>query len=74
MPDATDPTPVDARADAPSFEDALARLETIVEQLETDEASLEEALSSYEEGMELARRLLQRLDTAELRIQELALE
>lgn len=57
-----------------NFEAALERLESIVEQLEADEGSLEEALTAYEEGMELAKRLLGRLDTAELRIQELALE
>ena len=56
------------------FEHALQRLETLVAQLEGDSTSLEEALKAYEEGVLLARYCLERLDTAELRIQELALE
>ncbi len=57
-----------------TFEQALRRLEALVETLESDDASLDEALAAYEEGVTLARYCLARLDTAELRIQELALE
>ena len=57
-----------------TFEQALQRLEALVEKLEDDEAGLEEALHAYEEGVLLARYCLERLDTAELRVQELALE
>ena len=57
-----------------TFEQAVRRLETLVEKLEDDTAGLEEALHAYEEGVLLARYCIQRLDTAELRIQELALE
>ena len=57
-----------------TFEAALKRLETIAETLENDEAGLEAALQAYEEGVLLARYCLERLDTAELRVQELALE
>ena len=56
------------------FEEALQRLESLVALLEADEASLEEALQAYEEGVHLARHCLARLHTAELRVQELALE
>jgi exodeoxyribonuclease VII small subunit len=56
------------------FEQALQRLETLVAQLEGDSTNLEEALEAYEEGVLLARHCLERLDTAELRVQELALE
>ena len=57
-----------------TFEQAVQRLEALVEKLEDDEAGLEEALHAYEEGVLLARYCLERLDTAELRVQELALE
>ena len=62
------------RPDDLTFEEALKRLEGLVETLEDDAAGLEDALRAYEEGVLLARYCLQRLDTAELRVQELALE
>ncbi|ARA91710.1 MAG: exodeoxyribonuclease VII small subunit [Bacteroidetes bacterium] len=58
----------------PSFEHALARLEALVDTLEHDETTLEEALHAYEEGVALARFCLERLNAAELRVQELRLE
>ena len=57
-----------------TFEQALQRLEALVETLEDEAAGLDEALQAYEEGVLLARYCLERLDTAELRVQELALE
>ena len=57
-----------------TFEQALQRLEALVETLEDETAGLEEALQAYEEGVILARYCLERLDTAELRVRELALE
>lgn len=57
-----------------TFEQALTRLEAITAQLETDETTLETALSLYEEGVALAQYCRQRLDTAEMRLQELAME
>lgn len=59
---------------APTFEDAVKRLEAIVASLENDNMSLEQSLSAYEEGVALARVCLKRLDTAELRIQEIKAE
>ena len=56
----------------PAFEDALKRLETIVEELESGELSLEDSIARYEEGMKLSRRLTQTLDEAEKRIERLA--
>jgi exodeoxyribonuclease VII small subunit len=55
----------------PSFEEALERLETIVEELEAGSLSLEQSLARYEEGMRLSRRLTQTLDQAEKRIERL---
>lgn len=57
-----------------TFEEALTRLETIVESLEDEVPDLETALASYEEGTELARHCLERLEAAELRIEELSLD
>ena len=58
----------------PSFEEALERLETIVEELEGGSLSLEQSLARYEEGMRLSRRLTQTLDQAEKRIERLVEE
>ena len=54
-----------------SFEEGLNRLEKIVQTLETGGLSLEEAISLFEEGMQLARICNQRLDAAELKISQL---
>lgn len=53
---------------AVSFEDALSRLELIVQDLESKELSLEETLARYEEGSKLVQECRRRLDTAEQRI------
>ncbi|MGE5308282.1 MAG: exodeoxyribonuclease VII small subunit [Deltaproteobacteria bacterium] len=50
------------------FEDALKRLEKIVEELERGELSLDEALKKYQEGIELSRQCTQRLDSAKKKI------
>lgn len=57
-----------------TFEDAIGRLETIVRTLEEDGFKLEEALEAHAEGMALARYCMQRLDAAELKIQNVTLE
>jgi exodeoxyribonuclease VII small subunit len=56
----------------PSFEDAQRELETIVQRLESGEASLDEAIALWERGEELYRLCSARLDTAQGRIEELA--
>ena len=53
------------------FDETLARIETIVERLETGNLSLEESLKLFEEGMELVRRADRTLQEAELRIEKL---
>ena len=60
--------------EAMTFEEALGRLEALVEALEGDAPDLESALAAYEEGVALAQQCLERLRRAELRVQELALE
>ncbi|MBI1724173.1 MAG: exodeoxyribonuclease VII small subunit [Candidatus Tectomicrobia bacterium] len=55
-----------------SFEEALERLEAIVEELEGGEAPLEKAVGLYEVGVGLFRFCRQQLDAAQKRIEELA--
>jgi exodeoxyribonuclease VII small subunit len=55
----------------PSFEDALERLEAIVDRLESGELPLEDALAAFEEGVSLSRRCAAQLDSAERRIEVL---
>lgn len=50
------------------FEDALKKLEKIVDDLEKGDLSLDEALKKYQEGIELSRLCAQRLDQAKKKI------
>ncbi|MDD5730874.1 MAG: exodeoxyribonuclease VII small subunit [Candidatus Omnitrophica bacterium] len=50
------------------FEEALKRLEKIVEDLEKGELSLDEALKKYQDGIELSRACNQRLENAKKKI------
>jgi|JI6StandDraft_1071083.scaffolds.fasta_scaffold528856_2 exodeoxyribonuclease VII small subunit len=54
-----------------NFETLVARLEHVVERLESGELPLEDALAVFEEGVGLARASTQRLDDAERRIERL---
>jgi exodeoxyribonuclease VII small subunit len=54
-----------------SFEESLARLEEIVEQLQRDDLPLNEAVALFNEGTQLAARCDELLASAELRIQQL---
>ena len=56
----------------PSFEEAQKELETIVQRLESGEASLDEAITLWERGEELYRICSAKLDAAQGRIEELA--
>jgi exodeoxyribonuclease VII small subunit len=58
-------------AAAPGFEEALKRLNAIVEQLESGELSLEQSLALFEEGTRLSRSSQAQLDAAEKRVEEL---
>ena len=59
------------KANEPTFEEAIAGLEAIIEKIETGEIGLEESLLHYERGMKLVTRCRGILDTAEQRIAEL---
>ena len=54
-----------------SFEEALNRLEEVVGRLEDGEISLEESMKAFEEGKELVKLCLQKLDEAEKKIVKL---
>ena len=56
-------------ADLP-FEEALKRLEAIVEAMEAEDLPLESLLANYQEGTRLARVCQERLAAAELKIQQ----
>jgi exodeoxyribonuclease VII small subunit len=56
-------------ADDIKFEEALSKLEGIVEKLESGELSLEESLSAFEEGIRLSRLCSKQLDAAEKKIE-----
>ena len=60
-----------AKAASPPFEEALKKLETIVEAMESDDLPLEALLAKYEEGTKLARLCQEKLAEAELKIQQL---
>ncbi len=55
----------------PSFEEALTKLEAIVEKLDDQEITLEESVRLYEQGLKLSRICSQTLESAELKIVEI---
>ena len=68
----TEPLPPqssEAAASPPSFEAALARLETVVHELEEGRIGLAEALARYEEGVILLRQCFGLLESAERQIE-----
>ena len=64
-----------AKADAGKgglpFEDALKKLEGLVEAMESEEMPLEALLTKYEEGTRLVRICQEKLAEAELKIRQL---
>ncbi len=54
---------------APKFEQALARLETIVTDLERGELPLDESLKIFEEGIKLSKTCLKVLEDAERKVE-----
>ena len=57
-----------------SFEELQRELDEIVARLERGDVPLDEALALWQRGEELARACVDRLDRAELRIEELRLD
>ena len=54
-----------------SFEDAVEKLESIVEEMESDNLPLEKILVRYEEGAQLVKVCEDKLQSAETRITQL---
>ena len=60
-----------AKTDTLPFEEALKKLEAIVEAMESEELPLETLLGKYEQGMRMAKVCQDKLAEAELKIQQL---
>ena len=56
------------------FEDAMARLETIVSELEKGDLPLDESLKIFEEGIRLSKSCLKMLDETERKVEILVQE
>jgi len=56
------------------FEEALKRLENIVQQLEQGDVPLEKSIALYEEGIRLSRTCADHLSKAELTVKRLSKE
>jgi exodeoxyribonuclease VII small subunit len=54
-----------------AFEEALKKLEAIVEAMESEDLPLESLLAKYEEGTRLSRMCQDKLAEAELKVQQL---
>jgi exodeoxyribonuclease VII small subunit len=54
-----------------AFEEALKKLESIVDAMESEDLPLESLLAKYEEGTRLAKACQEKLAEAELKIQQL---
>jgi exodeoxyribonuclease VII small subunit len=68
MPRSASPKPVDQL----TYEAAFAELQTIIESLEGERSSLNDATSLYERGQALVKRCQQLLDSAELKVRQLS--
>lgn len=58
-------------ADQLSYEQAFKELESIVDQLQSEDLPLEEALSIFERGQALSTRCNELLESAELKLRQL---
>ncbi|MBM7651563.1 exodeoxyribonuclease VII small subunit [Neobacillus cucumis] len=57
-----------------TFEEAMAKLEQIVEKLEEGDVPLEEAITFYKEGMELSKLCHDKLKTVEEQLTQIITE
>ncbi len=62
------------KADEPSYEDAVDRVERLIDAIESGEIGLDESLKAFEEGMGLIKGCRARLEKAEQRVTELLAE
>jgi exodeoxyribonuclease VII small subunit len=73
-PDCRDHAAMSKPAKRLTFEEAMQRLDAIVQAMESGEIGVEESLAKYEEAMRLAAHCRQILDQAEQRIQKIQLD
>jgi exodeoxyribonuclease VII small subunit len=59
------------KKERPSFEEALEKLEEIVEELNNDEITLEKSVELYEKGLELSKICTETLNQASLKIEQI---
>lgn len=52
-----------------SFEEALQKLETAVQELESGDLSLEQALETFESGVKMSRLCSQKLEESEKKVE-----
>ena len=62
---------VSASSEDISFEDAIEKLDSIVEEMESDDLPLDKMLVRYEEGAKLVKLCEEKLKAAETRITQL---
>jgi len=55
-----------------SFEQALSELESIVQDLESGKAALEDSISSYERGTALKKHCEKKLQEAQMKIEKIS--
>lgn len=59
------------KEERPSFEEALTKLEAIVDKLDDEDITLEDSVQLYEEGLKLSKICSKTLENAELKIEEI---
>lgn len=59
------------KKERPSFEEALKKLEAIVEKLNDEEITLEKSVELYEEGLRLSKICSETLENAALKIEQI---
>ncbi|MCW8093016.1 exodeoxyribonuclease VII small subunit [Alteromonas sp. ASW11-130] len=62
------------KKNSPSFEETLAQLDSIVNEMESGELPLQEALEKFEQGIKLSRISQKALEEAEQKVQILLSE
>ncbi|MDI6803921.1 MAG: exodeoxyribonuclease VII small subunit [Bacteroidota bacterium] len=62
----------DTIAEEQNFEQSMKRLEKIVNTLENGSVTLEDSLKMYEEGVDLSKKCLAKLENAEIKIKKLS--
>ncbi|GHU66349.1 hypothetical protein FACS1894184_04120 [Clostridia bacterium] len=72
MPALTEPTTI--AEPKLSFEDGLEQLESLLKRMETQQLTLDEAMSAYADGMRLSRALDEQLNQTEKQLTLLSLD